>query len=396
LKGEGENNAVLKEVMLSERFLTKLMNNHRNQINLEEEINRNMKGKFKLLGHIGLALFLVSALILVMAPVAQASSVSNVWVELAAGAVDVNNQAANVQYIIHFTTSTALSRGVDTITVLFPDGIDTTMGTAGTDKDFTLTSAVATNTLYLVDPTGDPLGTTLGYVTCTADATIAGYRVQVTTPVDIPASTAATLKILSGATITTPVDAANNYKIKLATSQDTSFVLSSAFPIGTSLDVAPATVTNYPSSMVAGANAYYQFSFTPKTTVPIGGTVTVEFPVGTTLTSPVATTWVQVGNGVTDPNASAVSVDTAARTLTITTAETLTATVAAYIYIWSGAGISNPTTLGAKQVYIWTSTDGFKVQQSDSDWFIVADTATKLAFASKSGAYSDDATILYA
>jgi len=345
----------------------------------------NMKGKIRILGNIGLALFVAVALMVAAVPAAkvEASSVSSVWMELPAGAVDLENQAANIQYIIHFTTNTALSRGVDTITVLFPDGIDTTMGTAGTDKDFTLSSAVTTASLYSVDPTADPLGTGTAYVTCTAVATIAGYRVQVTTPVDIPASTAATLKIAAGATITTPVDAANNYKIKLATSQDTTFVLSSAFPIGTSLDVAPATATNFPSSEVAGANAYFQFSFTPTTEVPIGGTVTVEFPVGTTLTSPVATTHVQVGNGTTDPDASAISVNTAARTLTATTAETLAATVEATIYILSGAGIYNPTTLGAKQVYIWTSTDGLRGQQTSSAyWTVVAGTATALAFCS--------------
>ena len=41
----------------------KTNDNHRNQINLEEEIDRNMKGKFKLLGHIGLVLFLVSVVV---------------------------------------------------------------------------------------------------------------------------------------------------------------------------------------------------------------------------------------------------------------------------------------------------------------------------------------------
>ncbi len=41
-----------------------------------------MKGKFKLLGHIGLTLFLLSALMLALAPVAQAATaVTNVWVE---------------------------------------------------------------------------------------------------------------------------------------------------------------------------------------------------------------------------------------------------------------------------------------------------------------------------
>jgi len=385
----------LKEVMLSGRILTKLMNNHRNQINLEEEININMKGKFKLLGHIGLALFLVSVLVLTLAPVAQASSVSSVWMEFETAAH--SDVATNAQYTIHFTTNTALSRGVDTITVVFPDGLDSTMGPTSTQDsyDFELGSAVTTAAYYNVDPTGDPLQAGTTYVECTAAATVAGYRVQVTTPVDIPASTAATLKIETGATITTPAVASNTYKIKVATSQDTSFVLSSAFSVDDTALTALISTANYPSSLVAGSAAAYKYTFTVATTVPIGGTVTVEFPVGTTLPSTIDTSYVSVGDGTDDPNASAVSVDTVARTVTVTTQEALT-TSGQVIYFLTTAGIKQPTTLGAKTVDMWTSTDGQKFQQTDSDT-VVASTATALVFANDSvNGYSDDATILYA
>jgi hypothetical protein len=377
-----------------ERFLTKLMNNRRNQNNLEEEINRNMKGKFKLLGHIGLALFLVSALILVIAPVAQASSVSSVWLEFETAAH--SDVATNAQYTIHFTTSTALSRGVDTITVIFPDGLDSTMGPTSTQDsyDFELGSADTTAAYYNVDPTGDPLQAGTTYVECTAAATVAGYRVQVTTPVDIPASTAATLKIETSAAITTPAVASNTYKIKVATSQDTAFTLSSAFSVDDTVLSALTSTATYPSSLVAGSNAAYKYSFTCATDVPIGGTVTVEFPVGTYMPSTIATTNVYVGDDSEDPTASAVSVDTAARTVTATTAEVLSG--ASVLYIKSEAGIKNHNTLATMAVYMWTSTDGQKFQQTDPDT-IVAGTATTLVFANDvTNGYSDDATILYA
>jgi hypothetical protein len=356
-----------------------------------------MKGKFKLLGRIGLALFVAFALMLALVPAVPvaASSVSSVWVEFAAGGNDIDNPA---QYIIHFTTGSALSRGVDTITVIFPDGTDSTMGPTTTQDsyDFELGSAVTTASNYSVDPTGDPLGTGHGYVTCTAAATIAGYRLQVTTPVDIPASTAATLKIASGATINTPHVAANTYKIKLATSQDTSFVLSSAFPVDNTVLGALISTATFPSSLVAGSAAAYKWTFTVGGTVAIGGTVTVQFPIGTYLPSTIDTSCVTVGNGSEDPYASAVSVDTAARTVTVTTQEALT-TSGQILYISSTAGIKNPTTLGAKHVYMWTSTDGQKFQQTDDDDIIVAGTATKLAFCNdETLGYSDDATILYA
>jgi len=57
---------------------------------------------------------------------AEASSVSNVWVELSDD-TDLNSTSTALEYIIHFTTTTALSGGKDTITVTFPDGT-TAMG----------------------------------------------------------------------------------------------------------------------------------------------------------------------------------------------------------------------------------------------------------------------------
>lgn len=361
--------------------------------NLNRRIELIMKRKFF---SVLLAVVLVLSMSIVMAPVAAASSVSSVWMEFETAAH--SDVATNGQYTIHFTTGTALSRGVDTITVIFPDGLDSTMGPVTTQDsfDFEFGSASTTASYYSVDPTADPLGTGSAYVTCTAAATIAGYRVQVTTPVDIPASTAATLKIATGAAITTPAVAASSYKIKVATSQDTTFALSSAFPVDNTVLTALISTANYPSSLVAGAASAYKFTFTVATTVAIGGTVTVEFPVGTYLPDTIATTNVTVGSGSDDPYASAVSVNTAARTVTVTTAEALT-TSGQVLYFLTGAGIKNKTTLGHLDVYMWTSTDGQKYDQQDSDDTIVAGTATKLAFTNDGTlGRSDNATILYA
>jgi len=364
-----------------------------NQLRLNpfKEDTINMKRKFF---SVLFAVVLVLSMSIVMAPVAAASSVSSVWMQFETAAH--SDVATNAQYTIHFTTSTALSRGVDTITVIFPDGLDSDMGPITTQDsyDFELGSAVTTASLYSVDPTGDPLLAGTTYVACTAVATIAGYRVQVTTPVDIPASTAATLKIATGATITTPAVAASTYKIKVATSQDTTFVLSDAFSVDDTVLSALTSTTNYPSSLVAGSAAAYKFSFTCANDVAIGGTVTVEFPVGTTMPSTISTANVYVGDGTEDPTASAVSVSTASRTVTVTTAEVLSG--ASVLYIKSEAVIKNKTTLGHLDVHMWTSADGQKFGQEDTDT-IVSGTATKLAFCNDStNGRSDAATILYA
>jgi len=47
---------------------------------------------------------------------AEASSVSNTWVELS-DATALNTTSTALEYIIHFTTTTALTGGVDTITI---------------------------------------------------------------------------------------------------------------------------------------------------------------------------------------------------------------------------------------------------------------------------------------
>ena len=72
--------------------------------------------------------FLVPILVvgMVMSPFAatekaEASSITNVWVELSHD-TDLNTTSTALEYIIHFTATTALTGGVDTITVTFPDG----------------------------------------------------------------------------------------------------------------------------------------------------------------------------------------------------------------------------------------------------------------------------------
>jgi len=77
--------------------------------------------------------FLVPILVvgMVMSPFAatekaEASSVTNVWVELSDDTA-LNTTSTDLEYIIHFTTTTTLTGGKDTITVTFPDGT-TAMG----------------------------------------------------------------------------------------------------------------------------------------------------------------------------------------------------------------------------------------------------------------------------
>jgi len=236
-----------------------------------------MKGKFRILGHVGLALFVAAALTLAAMPaqVEATPGVTAVWVEFP----DAGDNAASntdAEYKIHFTTGSALTRGVDTITVWFPDGT-TAMGPAAFAS---VSGASTTAGNYEVKGTG------ITYYACTSAATAAGYRLKVTTPVDIPATTAAVLWIKPGANIDTPGTAGNTYKVKVATSQDTTFVPCSnanRFSVDNTAVSGVDNVTTMPTSSVAGTASAYGFKFTTSTAVTTLGWIKVQFPVGTYL-----------------------------------------------------------------------------------------------------------------
>jgi len=387
--------------MLSGRFLTKLMNNHRNQINLEEEINRNMKGKFKLLGHIGLALFLVSALVLTLAPVAQAATaVTNVWVEFTETGYNINHASTAVAagFTIHFTPTTAMKRGVDTITVWFPDG-STAMGPA----EFTLADASTAATYYVVDANGEASGGA-GAVDCTSVATLSatGFRITVITPVDLAAGTACSLKIEKDAAVKTSASTSNSqYKLKVYTSKDTTPVLSDGFdlddtPLTTvEVDVTPAT---------AGSAGQYTFSLDVpgSTDVAVGGTVTIIFPYGTTVPSSIAADMVRVSNdegGAWETCTVDPVVNQKARMVTITLPVLLeaTGTTVNRVRFTTGAGIVNPTTAKLHTGYYAATSDQEQFALETDGFSITANTATKLGFnndAVLSGGYSDSATMI--
>jgi hypothetical protein len=401
LKGEGENNAELKEVMLSGKGLTKLMINHRNQINLEEEINRNMKGKFKLLGHIGLALFLVSVLVLTLAPVAQAATaVTDVWVEFD-GTNDRNtvNDTDN-EYIIHFKPATALIRGTDWVTVTFPDGTSA-MGGTGTDYDFSISGTVAAGDLEFSTDYGTLAIDSATWKRSTSDAISGGYRVKIRLPSSYAAGTDVWLKI-SSTSITSAPTAGDSYKVYVSTTKDTTAVLSSAFSLGVDATVISGVgATVAPAT--AGATGQYVVAFTEATDLTgSSGTVTVRFPIGTTIPSSMSASDIEVQPNGGSYTACGVTptVDTDRRLVTITVPETLSGDASHNIKFKASAGIINPTIADDSTYAVAVRTSG------DREWVvdgtpheITAGAANKLVIANgeigkATSRYSDDATMI--
>ena len=315
-----------------------------------------MKGKFRILRRIGLGVFMVCALMLAfmpVAPVSAATAVTDVWVEFpaedAAGAnpTTYNVTGTEALYRIHFKPTTALVRGVDTITVQFPDGADTTMGPSG--EAFTLGAACATETYFdiMVDPYA--AGKTYkDYHNCTA-AVYGGYRVTVTIDVDIAAGQEAWLLIDDEDTMVTG-GAANTtaYKVKVHTSKDTTPVLSKGFYLGTSGDqVNPGSSAVSVSPSTAGSTAQYTFEWDNNSTGELTAntdTITVTFPYGTTVPSSISASSVQVYNGSWSTCGLAPIVDTDLGTVKVTTPCTIATDDAdAAVKFLSTAGIANPT-----------------------------------------------------
>jgi len=359
-----------------------------------------MKGKFKLLGHIGLALFLVSVLVLALAPVAQAATaVTNVWVEFPYTSAKNATSSTAGEFYVHFKPAVALERGLDYVTVTFPDGT-ATMGGAGTAYAFTVGSSVAAADLEFSTDYGTSTVSAANWYRSTSNAIVGGYRVKVLVPFDYSAGQDVWLRITS-TNITSASTEGTSYKVYVSTTKDTTPVLSSAFTLGDStcsdLDttVSPATV---------GAAAQYLFDAT--CTVNLTGdtdTVSVMFPVGTVLPSSISASNVQFSDDSTDYTASSSTptVDTDKRIVTATVSTDVTAaSETLYMKILSGAGITNPTRASTDDYYcmLLTSQDG-KWVLADAVHTISGGTATKVAVCNgevglASTYYSDDATMI--
>ena len=335
------------------------------------------------------------------APVAAATAVTSVKVDFPFGDTPPNKTGTNEgnEYLVYFKPTTALVRGIDYVTVTFPDGTATMSGTAGTGYAFTVTSADALDVQFSTDY--GTLGADATWYKITADGTVGGYRVKVKTPIDIAAGTGVWVKFdpdASDSVITSASTAGVSYKVYVATTKDTTPVLSSAFSLGS--DESDVVVVT-PLVTTAGVSTQYIAAFTPSTEVGIGGTVTIKFPLGTTIPSSISTSDALFSSNGTDySNSTAATVDVALRTVTGTTPIALAVSGTRYMKVLSSAGVANPqTATTTSKCMISTSTDAWW-QQEASGRTIAAGSATKIILANGQIGlgdptyYSDNATMI--
>jgi len=343
----------------------------------------NMKGKFRILGHIGLALFVAVALMLAVMPAAKveaATAVTNAWVEFdyTSSLNKANDTTATNKYLVHFKPTTALSRGVDTVTVTWPDGSATMCGSTSATLAFTVGSSMTTSNVDFSTNYGTvqlDRSTAVTWTDCTASITCGGYRTKVTTPIDIAAGQDVWVRFdPSDGELESGSAQGSAFKVYVGTSKDTTPVLSSAFTLGLYV---PTVLTCEISPATAGAAAQYTLCAT--TSASEGAltsgtsTVTVKFPVGTVLPSSISASNVQFSDVGTTYTAAGTApvVDQNRRTVTATLSVTgITAGDTVYMRILSGAGITNPTI---------ASTDDYKCMvrtTSDRQYFLQDDAHT--------------------
>jgi len=235
-----------------------------------------MKRKFSSMWRVVIALALVASLSLVGAvPAAASPDVSNVHVELS----DYTDAGTDVTYYVYFTPGVELTKNVDKITVFFPtDTTAITSDAARVDRD-------ADGVLYANSTV--------------STKTIAGLRFTVTTPVKLEAGTEVRVEIdgITNPNITTTL---KNYTLKVYTTQETTWVDSSAYTIG---PTSVSSVTFNPSTSDAAADGTagmaddYLVTFTSTSALTSAwDTISVVFPDEVTLpsTPTISATYVKV------------------------------------------------------------------------------------------------------
>jgi len=342
-----------------------------------------------------IALSMVAGGLLVAPPSAQAATaVTNVWVQFTQSTYNKTDTATD--FTIHFTPTTAMSRGVDTITVWFPDG-STAMG----PDNFDLSSAVTTASYYDVDPDGEVTTNSAVDVTSAAVLSTSGYRITVTTPVDLAAGTACSLRIEAAAVVKCADSTSHDpYYLKVYTSQDTTPVASDAFNIDATQPT-DGTVALTLSPTTAGSAGQYSFEWTETTGLTAGSdTVSVIFPYGTTIPSSIsadAISWSNDDASSWSTGTIAPTINQKARMVTCTTPITIAAAAGKWIKFSTAANIVNPTTADTyTDCYLFTSKDELQEEEA-SGYTITAATQTKLGFnndALPASSYSDDATMI--
>jgi hypothetical protein len=337
--------------------------------------------------------------VLTLAPVAQAATaVTEVWVDFEDANSQNNITSTTNVYLVHFKATTALSRGVDTVTVTWPDG-STAMGS----YVFTVaTTMTASEVDFSTNYESTARSANITWTDCTATPTVGGYRSMVTTPIDVAAGADVWVRFASD-DITSAGTAGGTYKVYVSTSQDTTPVLSSAFGLD-STALGEPTVTISPAS--AGASSEYVIFIDSVTTALVvdTDTVTVQFPVGTVLPSSISASNVQFSlNGTAyTSTGTAPTVDQDKRMVTAVTSKAVDAVGDLYVKITSDAGITNPTeaaTVGEALYKVMCCTSKDRQFKVSAAYAVTAGAPTAVKVCNgevglDSTYYSDDATMI--
>lgn len=326
-----------------------------------------MKGKFRILGRIGLGVFLVCALMVALMPVAPVSAVTavtDVCVDFPYSDAKNTYESTSNTYIVHFKPTTALKRGVDWVTVTFPDGSEAMGGDGNTGGNYVFTISSTAPDADTIDfstnyDTSD-LVTGATWTDCTAapsymseaialtSVVVGGNRMKLRLPIDIAAGQDVWVRFVCGSAITAATAEVSTYKVYVSTTKDTTPVLSSTFALGNSTPYLTYTrvTSGYPLPATAGSTATWVIEFSPTTTIVASTTkVTAKLPVQATVPSSLSITDVGFGTSSTSFTSTPETpvVNTTTGEVTAIASIGLTAVEGTLFYMQI-QGITNPTT----------------------------------------------------
>jgi len=199
-------------------------------------------------------------------------------------------------------------------------------------------------------------------VSIASDIAVSGQEVIITIPtgVTIANNDQVTIVLDDNATsypITNP-STSGDYTLEVRSSVETTDITSNSYPISSTSAVTNVSVSVAPDTVNAASTD--TVSFTAQNALTAGvGTITVTFPFNTFVPSSITTTNIRIASAAGTPssysNASAISVNTSTRAVTITVLNDVTAGHNVSVAFLTGAGIENPSVSGSYTLQVRTS-----------------------------------------
>ena len=271
----------------------------------------------------------------------------------------LTSQASSYTVAFNVGSAGALTSGSSTISLTLPDGTTIGGSVARTSTD---TPDITVNT------------------TSAANVTVSGQIITITSPVSVAAGGSVSIVISSGTgMITNPSTANNNYQISVKTSEETTLVPSSPYPVTETTTVSGVAVSLGTQEADSAASYTITFDTGSSGALSTSDSIIVTFPSGTGVGSAVARSTTDTPD-ITVNSTSASVVNVNSLTVTVACPTTVSASSSVSLVFSSGTDmLTNPSETGSnKTVAVRTTPEPDPISSSK---YTINTTATTLTAA---------------